>query len=316
MSLRHLTQLTAAMLFAGTTIGVATSHATEGLDAAGRCVGDQNDDGTVTINELIVGVNNALDGCAYQPVTINFRAAVGSESFACGSTYNGIGTTGATIEPSDFRFYVSDVRLVTADGTEVAVQLDQDGIWQLDDVALLDFENKDAPCTNGTTQTNGTVRGRVPMGEYTGLRFALGVPPDKNHQDASVAQSPLNLTGMFWSWQDGYKFVRIDTANDQLRIHVGSTGCVYGEPGQVSGCARPNRAEIRLAPFDASSNTVVADLAALLADSDITANQPATPPGCMASPDDQDCAPMLRNLGLHFPEGLPNFVTQKFFRVE
>ena len=315
MLIQRITRFTTAVVF-GTTVAAAGAYATEGLDTAGRCVGDRNDDGAVTIDELIVGVNNALDGCAYQPVTITFRAAVGSQAFACGSTYSGIGTTGASIEPSDFRFYVSHVRLVTADGTEVPVQLDQDGIWQYDDVALLDFENKDAPCTNGTSQTNGTVRGRVPMGAYTGLRFVLGLPQDKNHQDASVAPSPLNLTGMFWSWQDGYKFLRVDTANDQLRIHVGSTGCVYGEPGEVSGCAHPNRAEIRLASFNVSGNTVVADLAALLADSDIATNQPATPAGCMSGPDDQDCAPMLRNLGLFFPEGLPNFVAQKFFRVE
>ncbi len=178
MLIQRLTRFTTAALF-GTTIAVATAYAAEGLDATGRCVGDKDDNGAVTIDELIVGVNNSLDGCAYQPVTITFRAAVGSQPFACGSTYRGIGTTGATIDPSDFRFYVSHVRLVTADGAEVPVQLDQDGIWQYDDVALLDFENKEAPCTNGTSQTNRTVRGRVPVGAYTGLRFALGVPLDQ-----------------------------------------------------------------------------------------------------------------------------------------
>ncbi len=30
---------------------------------------------------------------------------------------------------------------------------------------------------------------------------------------------------MFWSWQLGYKFLRVDTADDEFRIHLGSTGC-------------------------------------------------------------------------------------------
>jgi uncharacterized repeat protein (TIGR04052 family) len=286
------------------------------FDANGQCVGDGNRDGEVTIEEIVGSVDSALQGCGFDPVSIRFRGAVGESTFACGQTYSGIGTTGADLIPSDFRFYVSNVRLVARDGREHQVLLDQDHTWQLEDLALLDFENKAPPCVNGTTLINDTVRGRVAPGEFTGIRFTLGVPITRNHGDASVAPPPLSLTGMFWSWQDGYKFIRIDTAFDNLRVHLGSTGCFYARPGVIGGCARPNRGEIFLTPFDPSTDVIVADLATLLEDSDINSNQQGTPPGCMSSPNDEDCEPILRNLGVSFENGLPSAATQKLFRVE
>lgn len=54
--------------------------------------------------------------------------------------------------------------------------LDQDGAWQLGDLALLDFEDASGACANGTAGMNTTLRGTVPEGEYTGLSFTIGVP--------------------------------------------------------------------------------------------------------------------------------------------
>ncbi|MCX8071606.1 MAG: metallo-mystery pair system four-Cys motif protein [Candidatus Binatia bacterium] len=285
------------------------------FDALGQCVGDRNSDGEVTVDELVAGVNNILEGCVFQRVEIRFRGQVGDEPFQCGATYNGVGQGGSEFTPSDFRFYVSNVRLLTADAREVPVLLDQDGIWQLEDVALIDFENKTSPCVNGTVLTNDTIRGRVAPGDYNGIRFVLGVPFRLNHGDASVAPPPLSLTAMFWSWQAGYKFLRVDTAFDNYRVHLGSTGCFYAQPGVVGGCARPNRAEIILRPFSLQHDAIVADLAALLENSDLNANVAGTPPGCMSDPGDSDCQAILQNLGVDFVTGLPVPALQKFFRV-
>jgi len=298
-------------------LGLLAKHAAaSSFDARGMCVADADGNGAVEVNELVQGVNNLLEGCNFQPVEIQFAGKVGNEEFACGQAYDGLGSSGTRLLFSDFRFYVSDVRLIRDDGTLVPILLDQDGIWQLEDLALLDFENKTQPCVNGTVQTNRSIRGRVAPGSYVGVRFTLGVPFRRNHGDASVAPPPLSLTGMFWNWQAGYKFLRVDTAFDELRIHPGSTGCFYAQPGVVGGCARPNRAEIILQPFDWTSQVIVADLAGLLADVDVTSNQPNTPPGCMSDPSDSDCGPIFRNLGVDFATGLPSPATQRFFRVE
>ena len=133
-------------------------------------------------------------------LSIVFKPVVGSLDFACGQLYTGVGTSATTYEPKDFRLYVHNVRLVSAEGTEVPMTLTEDGAWQREGLALLDFENKTGLCSNGTEATNDRLVGTVPQGQYTGLRFTVGVPFDMNHQDASTAASPLNVSTLFWGW--------------------------------------------------------------------------------------------------------------------
>jgi len=255
---------------------------------------------------------------ADRKVAVRFQAMVGGEKFACGRTYAGIGTTASKLSPRDFRFYVHNVALIDDAGKAVPLQLDQEGKWQLDDVALLDFEDGTAGCVNGTPDLNDRVTGTVPAGHYVGLRFTLGVPFAKNHTDLTGQPPPLNLTALSWVWNAGRKFARLDFASTGLprgyAIHLGSTGCM---PNQVktappAQCSEPNRAEIELAAFDPSADVVIADLAALLKDTDIDANQEKTAVGCMSSPDDGDCAGIFANLGLPF--GGRSAGRQTFFR--
>jgi len=300
--------------------GMASAQA--GLGSNGECVGDADGGGTVAINELIIAVNNALDGCPMRDVAIQFAARIGEIPFACGQTYPGVGSGGVDFRPADMRFYVSRVRLVTPDGGEVPVELEQDGLWQREDVALLDFENAEPPCSVGTPGRNNVIVGKVPAGVYNRIRFDRGVPFELNHGDASTALPPLNSTSMFWNWNGGYKFLRIDSFNgeglDQFNVHLGSTGCNGSTPVNPPSeeCLNPNRPEIELAGFDPDSSVIVADIAALLADSDITANQPDTAPGCQSFLGDNDCIPVFENLGLNFTEPGATAPQQTFFRVE
>jgi uncharacterized repeat protein (TIGR04052 family) len=226
----------------------------------------------------------------------------------------------------------------------VPLELEQDGRWQHRGVALIDFEDKTGSCTNGTAQTRDVVVGTVPKGNYRGLRFTLGIPFEINHEDASLAPSPLNLTALWWNWQSGYKFLRIDVIEAQrggtgrgeamrtkqamadmgaghgggdvgFPIHLGSTGCRVAAGSQKpSECAYPNTVRIALDGFDPSRHTIVADLAALVAGTDLARNRPKTAPGCMSEPDDLDCAQIVEHLGLGFG-GKPS-AGQTFFRVE
>lgn len=250
-----------------------------------------------------------------EPVTIRFDGRVGDEAFACGGTFGGVGSSGTELETRDLRFYVHDVRLVRADGTDVPVTLDEDGMWQTQGVALLDFEDGSGRCEGGNPQLNAQLSGTAPAGDYTGLRFALGVPFELNHDDHVVAPPPLNLTSMFWDWMGGYKFLRFDGATTGqpggMRMHLGSTGCTADATGRVTTpCANENRASIELDGFDPGSSVVVADVAGLFADANLDTNADGTPPGCMADATDPDCAPVFANLGLAAGG------TQRFFRVE
>jgi uncharacterized repeat protein (TIGR04052 family) len=255
---------------------------------------------------------------ADQQVAVRFQAMVGQEKLACGRTYTGIGTTKSTLSPRDFRFYVHNVALIDDSGKSVPVELAQDGKWQLDDVALLDFEDATGGCVNGTPDTNDRVIGTVPAGHYKGLHFTLGVPFNKNHTDLTTMPSPLNLTALAWVWNAGRKFARLDFSSTGMprgfAIHLGSTGCTPNDVKTAPPveCSEPNRAEIEFTAFDVQNDLVVADLAALLQDTNIDTNQEKTAAGCMSSPQDGDCAGIFANLGLPFagkPAG-----KQSFFR--
>jgi uncharacterized repeat protein (TIGR04052 family) len=244
---------------------------------------------------------------AAAPLSIDIVAVVAETPFQCGRSYPGIGTTRSTMAISELKFFVSQVRVVGSDGRETPVTLTQDGVWQNGDVALLDFEDGTGDCSNGTPETRRVVQGTVPAeGSYVGLRFDLGLPFDVNHRDPTLQPSPLNLTRMFWNWNGGYKFVRIDLkSTGQPRgsaVHLGSTGCTprQGPTTVPVQCANENRASIVLPAFDAARQVVQFDLAALLANTNLDVNAPDTPAGCMATTSDPDCAGIFAALGLPF----------------
>lgn len=165
---------------------------------------------------LALAIPFQLANAATQKVALKFSAMVGAEEFECGKSYDGIGVTKSRITPSDFRFYVTGVELIDKNGKAVPVELEQDGIWQYQNLALLDFEDGKGSCRNGNSGLHDQVTGTVPKGKYRGVRFTLGVPFELNHGDPTIAPSPLNISGMFWVWQSGYKFVKIDMASNGL----------------------------------------------------------------------------------------------------
>lgn len=252
-------------------------------------------------------------------VTVSFEARVGSEAFSCSQVYAGLGSAQTTIEPLDFRLYVHDVQLVAADGTAVPLTLDDDGTWQSGGVALLDFEDKSGSCSNGTTETRTLLQGKAPAGAYTGLSFKVGVPFALNHQNNATAPSPLNLSTMFWGWNSGYKFVRIDGRAQgsaaPINLHLGSVGCQGDAQNEgVSSCANPNRPLITLTGFDPTKNKIVIDYAAIVSDTDLSKDGGGAP-GCMSGPDDPECGAIFPRLGLDLANGQP-LTTQSMFRVE
>lgn len=227
--------------------------------------------------------------------------------------------------PLDFKLYVHDVELVTDGGAE-PLTLEQDGAFQDGTVALLDFEDDTGSCSNGTGPMHTKIVGTVPAGDYTGVRFKIGVPESRNHGNQATAPSPLNLEGMFWSWTTGYKFLRLDVApmhSDMedsgvmpdedagaghegpsgFAVHLGSTMCT-GDPAMDDEvtCARANRPEISFASFDPDEQKIVIDLAELLATSNV-AHDGGGAPGCMSGAMDPECRAIFSKLGLDLATG-------------
>lgn len=271
-----------------------------------------------------------------QAVTINFAAVVGTETAACGETYL-LGTPESQVAFVDARLFLSNIRLITSSGEEVPLELDQDTPFQTDNVVLLDFEDGTGGCAEtGTTEQNHQATGKVPRGAYAGLAFDLGVPFELNHGDPLEAPSPLNVQALAWNWLSGHKFARIDLAvsagdagaDSQWNFHLGSTGCSQnvadggalnpiGPPD--SECGRPNRASYEFPSFDLASESIVLDLAALFAGSDVSTNLGSAAPGCMSFPaDEPDCTEIYKNLGLSFSSGqcLSGCANQSVFSVQ
>jgi uncharacterized repeat protein (TIGR04052 family) len=249
-----------------------------------------------------------------QSVAIRFAAVAGDAPVACGQPIAGLGTTNATAQLADLRFFVSDVKLIRADGKAVALRPTAGksayrATSGSSSVTLVDLENGAGSCAaEGNAGTNAVVRGRVPKGRYVGARWTVGVPSALNHTDAPAAPAPLNSAAMAWSWQAGRKFLKIEltdpagatgswTAKTFL-VHLGSAGCT-GNPatGATVACKLSNRASIRLARFDPAKQDVAVDLKALLAGNDITANR-AGAPGCMSGPTDPECGGVFASLGI------------------
>lgn len=184
----------------------------------------------------------------------------------------------------ELSFFVSDMALIKGD-MRTPVRFDATGPWQGAATALVSFLGSG----------NRTVTGRAAEDEYDAVEFRLGVPFERNHGNPLTAPSPLNLPSMFWTWQSGYKFLRVDLGNE-WSFHLGSTGCVSASAVRppVQACRRPNLARIRLPVRAAYGGSVLVDLDALHAEVDI-----AREGNCMdAFADRHACRRLLDRLGL------------------
>jgi uncharacterized repeat protein (TIGR04052 family) len=283
-------------------------------------------------------------------VSLKFALMAGKEAVSCGKQVAGLGSKRSTAQLLDARFYLTNLRLISSDGKEVPLALTADNKWQSKGVALLDFEDATGLCKDGgTKETNNAVLGKAPAGKYTGVAFDLGLPFAMNHADVATAKTPLNVQALWWNWQFGYKFARIDlktnspAPNDTFLIHLGSTGCgeVMAMDSHSAGkttmtmtetmkameamadvppaqpCKNTNLVQVRLNNFDPSKDVIVADLAALLNKVNVAQPKPE-PAGCMSGTDDPDCTGLFSNFGLSLKTGacVNGCKGQRLFRVE
>lgn len=278
------------------------------------------DDGSGVELDAAPPIDAAVDAdTSPRAVSLQVQPKVGAATFACGQTYPNMGAEMTTISPRDFRFYVHDVTFVRADGERVPLALDQDGAWQYQNVALLDFEDFTGACQDGTVEVNTTIRGMIPNARYVGIELSIGVPEAMNHVDLTTLPAPLNVTGLWWGWQFGHIFLAAVThadittpepdVNDHY-FHLGSVSCV-GDPakGESVTCAKPNRPFIQLTGFDPLTQPIVADFGALLPRSNL-----ATSVGCHSFTQDA-CAWPFDFVGLNWFTGSRTPSTQKLLRT-
>ncbi len=126
------------------------------------------------------------------------------------------------------------------------------------------------------------------------IRFDLGLPFTVNHLNPLTQESPLNIPTMFWGWQKGHKFLRLEMTsnNDNWLFHLGSVGCKAASPLRApkQACRYHNRYNFEL-PISKENNKITLDLSALLNNLTITEQT-----SCQSSPNEASCQTLFSNL--------------------
>jgi cytochrome c peroxidase len=279
--------------------------------------------GLVALSLLAGATSCSSESAQTRDVELQFDLKIGSEKVACGDMLPGVGTNKRASTLKDLRFYVHDVQLTNAKGKKVTLDLPDDGVWQFKNVALLDFEDSSGDCRNGTVDTNALLRGRAPADTYTGVSFRVGVPFDLNHGNPAKASAPLTHSSLYWDWNQGFIFFKLDLnisdtmsgPSETFQVHLGSDRCTNS--GSTYSCQRENVGSVELSGFDPQKDKIVLDLAALLLDANVASRDgdDAHVPGCQSDMSDPDCALIFPTLGLDIASGKP-VATQTAFSTQ
>ncbi|HEY8402792.1 MAG TPA: MbnP family protein, partial [Cytophagaceae bacterium] len=105
------------------------------------------------------------------------------------------------------RLFLCDIALARSTGSEYKTfsKENNSGIY------LMDFGK---PNFNpGMGKQSYKISFKAPVGEYSDIRYTIGVPRELNHSDPAMATGVLSLgqaASMYWEWNSGYIFFLAD----------------------------------------------------------------------------------------------------------
>jgi len=151
------------------------------------------------------------------PVTIELDHRAGAAPFAFGTNF--VTAAGDTVNFSTFKYYVSNFVLVKDDGSEYVVP--QSSTYHLVDAAV--------------AASSSITLADIPAGNYTGIKYIIGVDSLRSTTDVSQRTGDLDPAGagadMYWSWNSGYIFYKIVGTSPQstevgnvFMYHIGGFG--------------------------------------------------------------------------------------------
>ncbi len=166
-------------------------------------------------------------------VTLQFNNTFKNETIILGDATSGAATINTSAEGqvhhlSELKYVISNIRLVKADGNEFLYNVND-----LDKGATVIDQSK--------PQTLDYILSTIPVGEYTHIKFGLGVKKELNTLDEVrfpkfYAEAGANDTKMMWEWGTGYRFTKLEgfyhTDSKKMSIHTGST--IEGTDGDAS----------------------------------------------------------------------------------
>lgn len=170
-------------------------------------------------------------------ITIEFDNRAGDESLDFNQPFTN--AAGEQLTFSKFQYYVSNFVLVKADGSEHIVPKDS--------------------CYFLVSQSNAASRSitlkNIPAGEYTRVKFMLGVDSLKHTVDLSELTGVLDPAGvaadMFWDWNYGFIHMKIEGTSpsapydsmmgmSMFMYHIGGFGGISVNNTRTFNLAIPN----------------------------------------------------------------------------
>jgi hypothetical protein len=160
----------------------------------------------------------------HNALTLSFSNKVGNDAVVLGSgNYKNAVGEGFTV--TAFNYYISNISLKKADGTLYTVP--QDSSY---------FLIRETNAASKKVVLKG-----IPTGDYTELKFMIGVDSLRNTMDLSRRKGVLDPgdathdgDGMYWSWNSGYIFLKLEgtspqvptdaAGNQKYRYHIGGFG--------------------------------------------------------------------------------------------
>lgn len=161
-------------------------------------------------------------------ITINFTAKYGDEPFLILTDEfeypDGNGGVKMMRFQEEFGIFISDIELLQAEGTDREA---------LREIEYLDFG---ANSTVAIAETPLSLTfNNVPVGDYKGIKFNLGVPAELNAESPPDfgAGSPLSDGALYWSGWGSYTFLRLDGCYDRDGAGLGNTCNTAGGDNSV-----------------------------------------------------------------------------------
>lgn len=214
---------------------------------------------------VVIGLFVSLSGCLQDKRVdnIQFTLVAGQQQLHCEKSID-IEDKHWNIE--QFQFYISELSFQHKNGKWLSFPFVKNQ-FQTKDIALLGEHCLEKALANWEVKLSEA----LPIENIKTLAFTIGIPFAENHLNPLTQESPLNNSSMFWVWQTGHKFLRLEMSSEESfwLYHLGSTGCSAPSalrPPQ-SECRQPNQVRIELDISEKSTPNVLTlefDLLALL----------------------------------------------------
>lgn len=170
------------------------------------------------------------------PLSIEFDNIIGDQDLQL-NTGAYTNAAGDSFSVSLLQYFISNIRLKKEDGSEYIVP--QDSSYFL--IGENDRDTRFAKVN-------------VPEGDYTSLSFVLGVDSLRSTMDISQRKGVLDpsggMDGMYWGWNSGYIFFKLEGISPQAPLDPGGQHKFRYHIGGFGGYSAPTINNIRAITID------------------------------------------------------------------